>query len=151
MKNIYLLIGIPGSGKSYWTNNKYTSENCVLDDISQLTNPLELLNNAINNSKIKNIYISDVNFLELDVLKKAINLIQKECNIQKYTMHYLVFKSTKEISEHNVKLRNDGRLVSATILRFHKNYENIINFLKKENYQIIESKKYKKNKSKKLV
>lgn len=144
MKNIYLLIGIPGSGKSYWLNTKKAQNDYVLDDISQLKNPLDLLENAIKDTQVKNIYISDVNFLELAILKKAESMITNNLGNQPYTMNYIVFKSDKEISEHNVVLRNDGRKVQGTIQRFYKNYPQIIDYLKNKNLEIIEAKKYGK-------
>lgn len=148
MKNVYLLIGIPGAGKSYWLQNKIHQYNCILDDISQLDNPLELLKDAINNKNIKNIYISDVNFLELSVLKKAELLIKKDMGNQLYNVNYIIFKSNQKISEHNVILRNDGRNVSVTIKRFYKNYEEIINYLIEKNIEIIETQYYNKIKNK---
>lgn len=148
MKHIYLLIGIPGSGKSYWLESKKVANNCILDDISQLKNPLDLLENAINNSKIKNIYIADVNFLEISVLKKAEIMIADYLKNKPYQMEYVIFKSTKEISEYNVNLRNDGRNVATTIQRFYKNYPTIINYLENKSQQIIEATKYSKNKIK---
>lgn len=144
MKHIYLLIGIPGAGKSYWLQDKFLKENCILDDISQLKDPLALLQDALNNSNIKNIYIADVNFLDLLVLKKAENLIIQYIGNQHYSMSYIVFKSNKEISEHNVKLRDDGRNVTGTIKRFHKNYPEVIHYLTDKNLEIIESTPYKK-------
>ena len=148
MKNIYLLIGIPGSGKSHWLEDKKQSNNCVLDDISQLMNPLVLLDKAINDNSIKNIYIADVNFLELQVLKKAQQMIEEKLMNKNHKIEYVLFKSNKEISEHNVKLRNDGRNVSATIQRFHKNYPTIIDYLKDKQVNIIEANKYTKIKKK---
>lgn len=144
MKNIYLLIGIPGSGKSHWLNTKNTNSSCILDDISQLDKPFDLLDAAITNLKIKNIYISDVNFLELSVLKKAEQMIEDRLKNQPHSINYVVFKSTKEISEHNVILRNDGRKVQGTIQRFHKNYPQILEYLENKNLELIESKKYGK-------
>lgn len=144
MKNIYLLIGIPGAGKTHWLQDKNLSQNCVLDDMSQLDNPLKLLDEAIRNPQIKNIYIADVNFLELSVLKKAESIIKNDMGNQQYNMNYIVFKSNKQISEHNVILRNDGRKVSGTIQRFYKKYEEIINFLCDKNIEIIETQCYKK-------
>lgn len=144
MKNIYLLIGIPGSGKSHWLKTKEDIKSCVLDDISQLNNPLDLLQDAINNKNIKSIYISDVNFLDLAILKKAESMIENYFNHKPYSMNYIIFKSTKEISEHNVVLRNDGRKVQGTIQRFYKHYAQITDYLKNKNLEIIEAKKYNK-------
>lgn len=144
MKNVYLIIGIPGSGKSYWLKRKEDINTCVLDDISQLNKPLDLLFSAINNPKIKNIYISDVNFLELSVLKKAEEIIQDNLKNQVHKISYVIFKSTKEISEHNVMLRNDGRQVQATIQRFYKKYSDIMDYLKHKDVTIIETQKYGK-------
>jgi hypothetical protein len=142
MKKIYLLIGIPGSGKSYWLKDKKNSSDCVFDDISQLNNPLDLLESAINNANIKNIYISDVNFLEISVLKKAEEILNEKLKNKLHEINYVIFKSTKEISEHNVLLRDDGRKVQGTIERFHKNYSKIMEYLKTKKIQIIEAQKY---------
>lgn len=144
MKNIYLLIGIPGSGKTHWLKDTGSKKNCILDDISQIQNPLDLLKIAINDNQVKDIYISDVNFLEISILKKAELMIEEYLLNKPYNINYVVFKSNKIISEHNVNLRNDGRNVNATIKRFYKNYEEIINYLTEKKLKIIETQMYKK-------
>ena len=150
MKNIHYVIGIPGSGKSYWLAFKESPKNIIFDDISQIENPLILLENAVKNPEIKNIYISDVNFMETKTLQKAEEIIKKFMGNNNYQEFYVVFKSTKEISNNNVLLRSDKRNVDATIKRFVNNYESVISFLelRQNNVEIIITNKYKKRLSK---
>lgn len=144
MKKFYLLIGIPGAGKSHWLKMKNAISDCVLDDISQLDKPFDLLDSAINDKNIENIYIADVNFLDVYVLKKAEQIIKEKLGNQSYSINYVILKATKEIAEHNVILRNDGRKVQGTIQRFCGNYTTVINYLKDKNVEIIQSQKYKR-------
>lgn len=147
MKKIYFIIGIPGSGKSYWLNQQSTDNRIIFDDISQLKDPLLNLEKSLKEN-YKNIYIADVNFLEIKTLKNAEEIIKNFLGNQKYEFKYVVFKSNMEISKHNVMLRNDGRNVEQTIKRFCFSYDMIIDYLKEKNLEIIYSEKYKKIKKK---
>jgi hypothetical protein len=147
MKNIYFVIGIPGSGKSSWLNQQNAENEAIFDDISQFKNPLVKLENAIKNN-YKNIYICDVNFLEIKTLKNAEEIIKKFLGNQQYCFKYIMFKATIEISKHNVILRDDGRNVEQTIKRFHDCYDVINEYLKNKDLTIFQTEKYKKIKKK---
>lgn len=124
--NIYLLIGLPGSGKTTWLKNAI---GIVFDDISQMKNGLSDLQKAIEDNKKKDIFIADVNFCNLDTLQLAMYKIQ---SFSKDTINfkYVIFEADKEILYNNVKYRNDGRLVSATIENMSKRISMVNDFLK---------------------
>jgi len=145
MTTIYFIIGIPGSGKSYWLNQQNKEKSIIFDDISQMENPLIQLENAIK-SEYNHIYIADVNFLEIKTLKNAEKIVEKFSGNKKTKFTYIIFKSDLEISKHNVKLRNDGRNVEQTIKRFYQSYDTVVDYLKDKETIILNTEKYKKRK-----
>lgn len=141
IKKITLLIGIPGSGKSYFLSQfKTDCNNLILDDASQLENTKLILRDALNSKEIKNIYIADVNFLNINALINAEDFIKNNTKI--YELYYIIFKTSKKIALNNVKLRNDGRNVNNTINIYYNNYDEIIQYLQNKNLKIINVKDY---------
>lgn len=126
---IFLLIGLPGSGKTHWLSNK---QGIIFDDMSQIKNGMQKLEKLIKNSfqdKEQNIYISDVNFCEISTLEKAKKIIASFSPKQEIEFNYVLFISTQEISFNNVEYRQDGRNVLPTIKRFAKNIKEIQEYL----------------------
>lgn len=132
-KHIKLLIGLPGSGKSYWLeHNVLTSEeNIIFDDISQTDPNLNKLTNALNNPCIKNIYIADVNLINIDTYLQAKEKIKEKSNY-KISFSQIVFIGDFESCKANVELRADGRNVKGTLERFKNKIEKIKNYLEND-------------------
>jgi hypothetical protein len=127
---ITFLIGLPGSGKSYWikkhkecnvikNNENYENNIHYLDDISQTDAKLEHLKTILKNPN-QELYISDVNFLEIDLIEKAKTKIQ-ELSLSPIEFKQILFVGDYVTCQKNVAFRNDGRLVEGTLKRFAEN------------------------------
>lgn len=114
---IHLLIGLPGSGKSTWLAS-IPNKNEIFDDISQNDPQLIQLNKLLKNNS-QNIFISDVNFCDKQILDRAINKI-KELSDNQIELKFILFPQSSKICRLNVQQRNDGRNVEFTINRFEK-------------------------------
>lgn len=142
-KEITFLIGLPGSGKSYWfkkliekKENNVDNNYAIFDDISQTDPTLKNLEKALLCNNISEIYIADVNFLKENVIESAIEKIQKIINKgnideqlipTEIIIKKIIFIGNEEICKNNVSLRKDGRNVIGTINRFKHCVEKIIN------------------------
>lgn len=127
--NVFLLIGLPGSGKSHWLTNK---QGMIFDDMSQIKNGMNQLKEVIQHNPEKNsqdIYIADVNFCEIATLEKAKNIILAFAEKKEIEFKYILFISTQEISINNVQYRQDGRNVIPTIKRFANKIDIIQDYL----------------------
>ena len=124
---IHLLIGLPGSGKSTWLES-IPNKNEIFDDISQNDPKLIQLNKLLKNNP-ENIFISDVNFCEKQILDRAINKI-KELSDKQIEFQFILFPQSSEICRLNVQQRNDGRNVEFTINRFEKLVNETFEYIK---------------------
>jgi len=114
--NVFLIIGLPGSGKTHLANllaENEESVNIVVDDITNL-------NQLPNKNECDNLLITDVNFCDENIRKKAI----KKLN-ELYDNPYiwcLYFENDIDKCRKNIRYRNDGRNVEGTLKRFSKIY-----------------------------
>jgi len=108
---IILIVGLPGSGKTYLANqlNK-NKEYIVVDDITSIS---QLPQKG-------NIIICDVNFCDDRILKIAIDKLFSM--YPKHNIRCIYFENNSKVASQNVKNRNDGRNVKGTIRRFEKIY-----------------------------
>lgn len=104
MSRITLIIGLPGSGKTYLAS-KMTGY--IIDDIKSIT---QLINTS------QDIVISDVNFCDDKILQKSISMLGKR--YPTHTISCIYFENNPEKCRQNVIYRNDGRNVEGTIARF---------------------------------
>lgn len=108
---IILIIGLPGSGKTYLAN-KLQSGGTVIDDITDQNQLPE---------RCERLIITDVNFCDEKLLKKACVILQS-----KYpgaVIDRMYFENDAKKCRRNVEYRNDGRNVEGTIRRFEKIYK----------------------------
>lgn len=107
---IICLVGMPGSGKTFWANsfqpNKY-----VIDDIKNL-NQLP--------DKFENLIISDPYFCITSIRNKANEILSKKYEIK---VEWIFFENDKEKCKRNVQHRNDGRKVFGLIDQLSTLYE----------------------------
>lgn len=106
--DIGLIVGLPGSGKTYNANKYY---DIVVDDITsldQLPSIEELLD--------KRMAITDVNFCDESILLKALEILKIKYPKKIITVTY--FENNPEKCRRNVLYRSDGRNVEGTIRRF---------------------------------
>jgi energy-coupling factor transporter ATP-binding protein EcfA2 len=107
MDEIILIVGLPGSGKTYLAR---TLNHVVIDDITSL--------NEI--PKYGNFVITDVNFCDEIILKRAIDYFK--VNYPNHEIQVLYFENNSVKARANVEYRDDGRIVEGTIRRFEKIY-----------------------------
>lgn len=110
MTTIYLIIGLPGSGKTHYANTVLRHLPLV-DDISYIKQ-LPISGDFV---------LTDINFCNAEVLSTAESLLQ-----QKYpgaTICKIFFENDAEKARANVSRRNDGRNVEGTIRRFAPIYK----------------------------
>lgn len=110
MTTIYLIIGLPGSGKTHYANTVLRHLPLV-DDISYIKQ-LPLTGDFV---------LTDVNFCDARILDTAETLLK-----QKYpdaTLYKIYFENDVDKARQNVQRRNDGRNVEGTIMRFAPMYK----------------------------
>jgi hypothetical protein len=114
-KRFFLVVGGPGSGKTYFARLLQKSiGGYLIDDIRSL-DELDL----IPPEEIY-VYITDPNFCLEEVRQKTEQVLKvRFLNCQIY---WLFFENDPEQCRANVKLRNDGREVEPTIRRMSKFY-----------------------------
>lgn len=124
MKKIHLLIGLPGSGKSFWLK-EHAIQQFVLDDISQTDPTLQKLTAIMHDSSVSDIWISDVNFCNFQTLQKALINLQNIQKKESILFYFLLFKTPIDICRQNVHNRKsfDNRWVDPTIDIFSKTIE----------------------------
>lgn len=113
-KSIILIVGLPGSGKTYLAN-QLSNENRIFDDITSLD---ELSSND-------NFVITDVNFCDKNILSVAIDKLNKL--FPYHSVEIIYFENDPDKCRNNVIYRckefNDCRNVEGTIRRFEKIYD----------------------------
>lgn len=130
-KKVWLLCGIPGSGKSTWVQNKILVDKgiwCSRDNVRLsflkdgedyfahedivFENWLLDIQEAINNSNIENIYI-DATHLN----KKSRNKVLNRLPDTKFELIYVVFKTPLEICLERNELRSGRAHVPKSVIR----------------------------------
>jgi len=113
MYEIILIVGLPGSGKTYLANT-LSNSNKIFDDITSL-NDLPTTDSFV---------IVDVNFCDEYILKNALEILNKKFPDHKIDIIYFEndpAKCRKNV-EYRQKYKNDTRNVEGTIRRFEKIY-----------------------------
>lgn len=109
-RHIHLVIGLPGSGKSYYIAHSRLAAVPCFDDLTDML----LLPPA--KSTVREFAIVDVNFCDAGILARA-----EEIFLNVYgavTFHHHYFENDPDKCRANVVHRADGRNVEGTIRRF---------------------------------
>ena len=110
---IILIVGLPGSGKSYYIANNIKPGYTIVDDPRSIDElPKKLTTNLV---------IADCHLCK-DTSREALNKIL-EIRYPKADIEYIFFENNPAQCIKNVNHRNDGRYVEPTI----KNYSRIYN------------------------
>lgn len=103
-----LLVGLPGSGKSYYGRKSGLP---FVDDVSQTGGVVAVWKAATTVPPPETLIISDYGFIYKEVRCKAVKLLQEQfpdCEIE-----WVVFENNPSQCCNNIKHRNDGRIVST--------------------------------------
>jgi len=105
-----LLIGLPGSGKTYHAKEKYVPLGYVLiDDPSvSTTDAYRLMMHTIRVTK-ENIVVTDPNLCSLRSRQLAIDLFTRNG----YDVEVFYFKNDEASCAKNIKRRNDDRIINS--------------------------------------
>lgn len=111
MTEIYCIVGLPGSGKTYLATQLLKPYSIIIDDIVSIE---ELPKDGLYNL----IIINDPYFC----LSSTRNMAE-EVLLRKYgNINWIFFENNKEKALKNVKFRNDGRKVKGLIEFLSQNY-----------------------------
>lgn len=115
MKSVIMLIGLPGSGKTTFGKamEKGNDTTKFVDDISHIK--------QLPSTFWNKIAISDVNFCDPEIEKKAYDILKKR--YRDYRIDRVYFRNDVETCLHNIKFRDDGRNVIGTVDRFKDVYK----------------------------
>ncbi len=118
--NLIVLIGLPGSGKTYLGTLLQAEmyQSIFLDDLSQ-NGGLEVLLQAAD--KEENIILSDVNLCYEDIRSQAELLFLQY--FPNHEVEWVYFENDPEACFENVRRRDDGREVGDTIKMLTKVYK----------------------------
>lgn len=111
---IIAVIGLPGSGKSYYLDKfKNNPDYIIIDDPKNISEiPVDV---------DKNILIADCHLCRKEVLNSFKQVINKI--LPKHSIELVFFENNPNQCLKNVEYRNDGRKVEATIIQYSKKYE----------------------------
>ena len=112
MSRITLIVGLPGSGKTFLANLLSTFSTVVVDDITSTDQLPDTCDDLI---------ITDVNFCDGNILNKALAIFAEKYDAVPINIIY--FECNAEAARRNVEYRNDGRNVEGTIRRFENIYD----------------------------
>lgn len=103
--DVYLIIGLPGSGKTHYANENFKNIP-IIDDITSIDQL----------PTVKELVIIDVNFCDNNILKYAREVLSKKYGWINF--HHIYFENDVDKARANVIHRDDGRNVEGTLRRF---------------------------------
>jgi hypothetical protein len=113
MKQITIIIGLPGSGKSHLLEKEFSDQKyTVVDDPMQSSD--------IPSDFPEHLVIADCRLCRDSIMTAFHNFIEKKFGDVQINKIY--FENNPEQCLRNVAYRNDGRLVHATIEHMSKTY-----------------------------
>jgi len=112
MPKITVLVGLPGSGKSYYIKQNSDSKTIIVDDPKNA--------NELPDKLTSDLIIADCHLCREKTRESLHKILQ--IRYQKAEINYVFFENNPEQCLQNVKFRNDGRFVEPTIKNYSKEY-----------------------------
>lgn len=112
MPKITVLVGLPGSGKSYYIKQNSDSKTIIVDDPKNA--------NELPDKLTSDLIIADCHLCR-EKTRESLNKIL-QIRYPKAEINYVFFENNPEQCLKNVKFRNDGRFVEPTIKNYSKEY-----------------------------
>lgn len=119
MKTVIFVVGLPGSGKTYWANQQ--NDGYVLDDPTDLNKIAKIIN------QYNKVYITDPHLV---LESNRINAQKFVENMGVKNIQWVFFENNPEACWENVLRRNDGREVKGMIFTYSTLYRTPINIIK---------------------
>lgn len=113
---IIVIIGLPGSGKSSFSEN-FCQSHKIFDDFINIFYSGELMDNIKNHNKV---CIIDPRLCVFAIFFKYITIIEKYAS--RKDIQLILFENNPSQCEKNVSVRNDGRILNNTIKNYSGNY-----------------------------
>ena len=115
-KKIILIIGLPGSGKTYYASSKIDNSSYLIDDIKSVN----ILTDALLLDNVKNIYITDPLLCIPQNFLNCLHFLSSRCNV---SIEKVFFENDIKKAWNNVQKRNDGRIISLDFIQYlSRNY-----------------------------
>lgn len=135
---VKIIIGAPGSGKTYHINSIKNTNNIKIDDyLNTPNNMFELVNGLYNE---KNIIITDHRFVIIDNIMNLLNTLHN-LNIKNNQIYFIIYENNMNKCINNVKKRNDDiNKFIENIKLYSNNYINFVNYIEENFINIIHKK-----------
>lgn len=113
---ITLIVGLPGSGKTYYANTLAAPGVIIIDDFRRGD-----LGNLPNENSFENLIIIDPNFCDSVILDFAQRVLKNHYHID-IDIDIVYFENNAQKALRNIEFRDDGRKVSNFIHDYTKIY-----------------------------
>jgi hypothetical protein len=114
MRQIVLVVGLPGSGKTFFAHEHFPDA-LIIDD------PRDRESDLPSHDDFETLVITDPHLCRDEILKTAITILSVRYRVDRIAVTF--FENDPVKAKANVKLRNDGRKVEWFIDTLTKIYE----------------------------
>ena len=120
MMQLLCIVGLPGSGKTYYANNMFGYESFVLEKWVEIVDDIKSLDDLPTPGTCDILVITDPNFCRTEVRESATMFLTLRYGINPL---WRFFENDPVKCRRNVRYRDDGRKVDSAINRLSKEYD----------------------------